>query len=176
MFHLFRKIKLLKQIYINGLDINKDSVSKIVRKNLLMQEYTRLARESQSIGITSTNYFHEKEVIISLTTYSKRIYDVYLAIETLMHQTMKPNKIILWLAEDEFTLDNIPQTLKNLQKRGLTIEFCKDLKSYKKLVPALKKYPEDIIITVDDDALYQHDLVENLVNAYKDNPNLRNCK
>ena len=126
---------------------------------------------STEAGISSEKYF-DNEIIVSLTTYDKRIYDVYLTIESLMHQTIKPNKIILWLAEDEFTLDNIPQTLKNLQKRGLMIDFCEDIKSYKKLVPALKKYPDDIIITIDDDIIYQHDLVENLLNSYRQNPEL----
>ena len=126
---------------------------------------------SVEMGITSQKH-GEHNLIVSLTSYGKRIYDVYLTIESLMCQSIKPNKIILWLAKDEFTLENVPQTLKNIQKRGLTIDFCEDIKSYKKLVPALKKYPNDIIITADDDILYQYDLIENLFNSYKQNPDL----
>jgi hypothetical protein len=89
-----------------------------------------------------------------------------------MEQTVKPNRIILWLAEDEFNLANLPHSLLKLADRGLTIEFCKDIKSYKKLVPALNKYPDDVIITVDDDVLYPFDLIENLISSYKKNPDL----
>ena len=42
----------------------------------------------------------DKEVIVSLTTYDKRYYDVYLTIESIMQGTVKPNRIILWLADE----------------------------------------------------------------------------
>jgi hypothetical protein len=126
---------------------------------------------STETGVTDEKYF-AADVIVSLTSYGGRIHDVYLAIESLMQQTVKPNKIILSLAENEFSLENIPQALKNLHKRGLTINFCEDIKSYKKLIPVLKKYPDDIIITTDDDVIYQHDFVENLLYSYRNNPEL----
>jgi len=129
----------------------------------------RLAYLCKESGITDEKTC-EHDVIVSLTSYGKRICDVYWTIESLMQQTIKPNKIILWLAEDEFNLGNIPQTLKKLQKRGLTIEFCEDIRSYKKLVPALLKYPDDIIITVDDDIIFGLDFVERLLKSYKENP------
>ncbi len=56
-------------------------------------------------------------IIVSLTTYGKRINTVHLTIKTLLNQTYTFDKIILWLAEDEFTLDTIPQELKELQKK-----------------------------------------------------------
>lgn len=157
--------KIAKQIT----DERTKQIGNELKYNTAYQEYNRLSKESTRSGISSEKYFNN-EVIVSLTTYGRRIYDIYLTIESLMNQTVKPNKIILWIAEDEFTEDTLPITLKRLIKRGLTIEFCEDIKSYKKLVPALRKYPEDIIITVDDDALYQYDLVENLLNSYKENP------
>jgi len=124
---------------------------------------------STEVGITDKKYF-SSNVIVSLTSHGKRIHDVYLTIESLMQQTVKSNIIILWLGKKEFTMDNIPVSLKKLQKRGLTIEFCEDIKSYTKLVPTLKKYPDDIIITVDDDMIYQYDLIEILLNSYRQNP------
>lgn len=54
--------------------------------------------------------------------------------------------------------------------RGLQIEFCEDLRSYLKLVPSLKMYPEASIITIDDDVIYECDLLERLVNAHKATP------
>jgi hypothetical protein len=105
-------------------------------------------------------------IIVSLTTHSKRIHDVYLVIESLLNQTLKPNKIILWLAEDEFNEHTIPLILKRQQARGLEICFCKDLKSYKKLIPTLEKYPDSIVITVDDDVIYPFAMIENLYKDY----------
>ena len=131
--------KLFNKIYYSlyrMLNIRRDLMLDIERKIRILQLQNQNF-SSVEIGITNQKYC-EHDIIISLTSYGKRIYDVYLTIESLMRQTIKPNKIILWLAEDEFSLDNIPQTLKNIQKRGLTIEFCEDIRSYKKLVPALK--------------------------------------
>jgi len=124
-------------------------------------------------GITDEQHT-ENEIIVSLTTYRRRLYDVYLAVESIMQQTMKPNRIILWLG-DELKDTDIPLTLCKQQKRGLEIRYCKDIGSYKKLIPALLAFPSAAIITVDDDLLYSFDLVENLVNAYKKNPFLINC-
>jgi glycosyltransferase involved in cell wall biosynthesis len=82
--------------------------------------------------------------------------------------------IILWLADDMKELD-IPILLQNQVKRGLTIDFCKDIRSYKKLIPTLERYPNDLVVTVDDDILYHPDMIENLINAYKDNPHFIYC-
>ena len=125
-------------------------------------------------GVSEDYNINGQRIIISLTTYEKRFYDVYLTIESLMHQTVKPNKIVLWLADDMKGLD-IPITLQNQQKRGLEIKYTKDTRSYKKLIPSLKEFPEDILITADDDVLYNHDFIENLVNAYIKEPHCIHC-
>ena len=119
-------------------------------------------------GVTDTQIC-DKEVIVSLTTYDKRFYDVYLTIESIMQGTVKPNRIILWLANEMKDL-HVPVSLQRQVERGLEIGYTKDIRSFKKLIPTLKKYPESVIITIDDDALYEYDLVENLVNGYKTDP------
>lgn len=118
----------------------------------------------------STERYCEHDIIVSLTTFGTRIEKVYLPIESIMQGTILPNRIILWLSEKEYTEEQIPQTLKLQQKRGLEIRFCKDYLSYNKLIPTLAQYPDDAIITIDDDVLYEYDIVERLVNAYKQNP------
>ena len=111
-------------------------------------------------GITNSPIVEGKNVIVSLTTYGKRLYEVYLTIESIMQQTIKPNKIILWLAEDMKSVQ-IPQTLQRQQRRGLEIKYCKDI---------LKEFPDDIIITVDDDVIYNIDTVELLLNGFRQHP------
>ena len=108
----------------------------------------------------------ENEVVVSLTTYGIRIHDVYLAIESIMQGTIKPNRIVLWLSKDEFEGKKIPLSLQNQMKRGLEIEYCEDILSYKKLIPSLKKFPNACIITIDDDLMYDFDFVERLVNTH----------
>lgn len=122
----------------------------------------------KNMGV-STHPICDKEVIVSLTSYGNRIYDVYLAIESIMQGTIKPNRIILWLS-DELKNEKLPKTLQMQATRGLEVEYCKDIRSYTKLIPALRKYPDSIIITIDDDAIYDFDIVEKLVKAYQKYP------
>ncbi len=121
-------------------------------------------------GISNQRYT-DHDIIVSLTTFGKRIHDVAFTIESLMQQSMKPNRIILWL-DNSFKDTQLPQSLINQQKRGLDINFCKDVRSYTKLVPALRNYPNDAIITFDDDLLYDYDIIERLIKAYLQNPNM----
>ncbi|RXJ82199.1 class I SAM-dependent methyltransferase [Arcobacter sp. F2176] len=117
----------------------------------------------------------KNRIIASLTTYGTRINTVHIAIETILNQTFKANKVILWLAEDEFQEKSIPESLKKLQNKGLELNFCEDIKSYKKLIPTLEKYPNDLIITFDDDIIYEKDIIEKLVDAYKKEPMVVHC-
>lgn len=105
-------------------------------------------------------------VIISLTTYGKRIHDVYLTISSIMMQSQKPNRIILWLDKNEFNENNIPDTLKILAQKGLEIRYYHNIKSYKKIIPTLLLAPNSVIITIDDDVIYPIDFIERLTQNF----------
>ena len=126
------------------------------------------ALNDKESGITSKKLC-EHEVIVSLTTYGKRLYDVAPTIESIMQGSMKPNKIVLWL-DDSMKELSLPIALKRQCERGLEISFCKDIRSYKKLIPTLYKYPDAAVITIDDDAIYHYDVVERLVNTHLQYP------
>lgn len=113
-----------------------------------------------------------KQIIVSLTSFPARIDDVKYTIFSLMQQTIKPNKIILWLGEDKFKYKekDLPKDLLKLRENGLLIKFVKDIGSYTKLIPALRQYPDSLIITVDDDIFYPKTLVEDLYQEYSNNP------
>ena len=124
---------------------------------------------NREIGISDTKYC-EHEIIVSLTTYGKRLFEVATTIESIMQGSMLPNRIILWL-DDSLKQETLPISLKLQEKRGLTIKFCKDLRSFKKLIPSMNAFPNDAIITIDDDLIYERDLVENLYRTHINNPN-----
>ncbi|MCL2007831.1 MAG: glycosyltransferase family 2 protein [Treponema sp.] len=155
--------------------INKWADRKIKYLNYVYKSeiLNNLALNSNISGI-STEKHCDNEIIISLTTFGKRLYEVYLTIESIMQQTLKPNRIILWIS-DNFIKSDIPLILQKQEKRGLEIKFCKDVYSYTKLIPALQAFPKEVIITIDDDYLYNFDLVENLFSGYKKNPNVVSC-
>lgn len=135
-----------------------------------MHEFREKSLTTRERGV-SEDRLCEHEIVVSLTSFGKRIYDVHLAIESIMQGTVKPNRIVLWLSEEEFKGKPLPRMLEMQMARGLQVEYCNDIRSYKKLVPSLKKYPEACIITIDDDAIYECDLVERLVAAHKERSN-----
>jgi len=124
-------------------------------------------------GVTEEK--REPQLIVSLTSFPERIVNIHKTISTLLNQTLKPDRVILWLAQDQFKNKekDLTEKLLELKKQGLEIRWCEDLKSYKKLVPALREFPEDIIVTADDDLYYQEDWLESLYSEYlKDSKNI----
>ena len=116
-------------------------------------------------------------IVVSLTSYPKRIKTVHRTIETLLTQTFKPDAVILWLGEEKFPdrEKDLPVTLLRLKAFGLTIEWCPDIRSYTKLVPSLRKYPNDVIVTADDDMFYRPDWLERLHASYVKDPDVIHC-
>ncbi|NLI55325.1 MAG: glycosyltransferase [Clostridiales bacterium] len=119
----------------------------------------------------------QHRIVVSLTSYPARIQYVEQAVISLLQQSTKPDRLLLWLAKDEFPsrLPSLPWKLLRLMRYGLEIRWCDNLYSYKKLIPTLKEYPNDIIITTDDDLYYNTNMIEQLYNAYLKNPNMIHC-
>lgn len=109
------------------------------------------------------------EVIVSLTSFPERMYDIHYCIYSLLNQKLKPDRVVLWLAQEEFPNGeyDIPANVLNLKKFGLEIKFCKNLMSFKKIIPALREFPDAIIVTADDDIYYADDWLELLYDNHK---------
>ena len=116
-------------------------------------------------------------VIVSVTSYPGRIRTVHRVLQAMLMQTFKPDKVVLWLGEEKFPNKeaDLPKSLLRLRDYGLTIGWCKDLRSYTKLIPALREYPDDIIVTGDDDMFYSQDWLEKLYQAYLNHPDAVLC-
>jgi len=163
--------KLLKQIKEQNKKIKKlqNQIEKSEQDEIQHINKEQISHEIEifkDCGITKEKRTHE--LIISLTTSSKKIYKLHYTIYSLLKQTMKADRIILWLAREEFPNfeEDLPKNLKNLKKQGLSIEWCENIKDYKKLIPTLKKYPNDIIITANDNIFYPESWLEQLYNEY----------
>lgn len=166
---------LLKNTFIKYRNLFRSSAKAVCeleykQRRLVMEQNILHLHES---GVTDTQY-GDHDIIVSLTTYGKRIYEVAVTIESIMEQTMKANRIILWI-DYNFRDKPLPMNLKILQKRGLEIEYCKDIRSYTKLIPSLRKYPDAAIITIDDDLIYNYDVLEHLIVAYQQDPQYIYC-
>ncbi len=146
---------ILKQL--KGMD--KNIIARLERMERLL--------EMHSYGVTETK--RKPQIIVSMTTYAGRAAVVPRVLERLMNQTVKPDRIVLYLSVENFSdrERSLPQRILDMQDMGLELRWCDgDIKSYKKLIPALKEFPNDIIITVDDDLYYDLDIVERLYDSY----------
>ena len=121
-------------------------------------------------GVTTKK--RNPQIIVSLTSFPGRIGTTHLAVNTLLRQTIKPDRVILWLSDSQFPNkeNDLPNELLKLREFGLEIKWCDDIRSYKKLIPAIKEFPDDIIVTADDDIYYEEDWLESLYDAHKKYP------
>ncbi|MCW8039111.1 glycosyltransferase [Acinetobacter entericus] len=117
-------------------------------------------------------------VIVSLTTFPDRIEKTWLVIESLIDQTIPPDKIVLTLSSKQFIngLADLPKELLSQLNRGLEIIWSEDdLRSHKKYYYVMNKYPKSKVITVDDDFFYSQGMVEHLLNANQQYPDAVIC-
>jgi len=129
-----------------------------------------LGKTSGKAGLGINTEARDEEFIVSLTSFPARIDDIWITIETILRQSFKPDKIILWLAEEQFPDKKLPHSLTKLESRGLAIKYCEDLRSHKKYYYTMKENPESIIITLDDDSYYPRDVIKDLVALHKKYP------
>ncbi len=113
-------------------------------------------------------YSGKPDLIVSLTSYPPRFATLHFTVKSLLLQRLKPTRLILWIAHADAAL--LPQKILDLQREGLEIRYCEDIKSYKKIIPALESFPEAIIVTADDDVYYWPDWLAELVAAWRQHP------
>ena len=119
---------------------------------------------------------HKKQqIIVSLTTFPARILCASKVIRSMLHQTVRADKVILCLAEEQFPERKLPKEITDIKNHRFQIIWGEDLKPHKKYYYAMKMYPESIIITVDDDIYYPDNLLEKLVESYKKFPHAVSC-
>jgi hypothetical protein len=144
----------------------------LVGKKLLDRRVPENMLASQrQVGLGINTEPREELYVVSLTSFPARINDVWIAIECLLRQTFKPDKIILCLAITQFPDKKVPDSLKKLESRGLEVRFCEeDLRAHKKYLYTLKEFPSANIITVDDDAYNDNRMLESLYLLHKKYP------
>lgn len=102
-------------------------------------------------------------LVVSMTSYPARIEQVWIAIETLRRQTVRPEKIVLVLNTVEFPGKKIPQQVRRLSKKAVEVMWVSQNGfSYDKLLPVIEAFPQATIVTVDDDKYFPRHMLEAL--------------
>jgi hypothetical protein len=111
----------------------------------------------------------ENKINICLTTISLRYYLLEKTLKNLLNQIISANITVFYSNEGFLFDEGIPdEKINYFKKLFLCINFIKvpNIGSFRKLIYALKYYPNSIIITVDDDTIYDNQLVEKMLNEY----------
>lgn len=146
MAGIVRKVQLLCDTIVGNLLKLRVNYDLYVRKQVSMS-----SQVEPMLMVTLTSYGHRLRKSVQYTLYS------------LLKQTLRPAKIVLWVDVGEFASESLPMGLQVLQRYGVEIrEYPPQIRSYKKLIPALEQFPEYHHIIVDDDLYYSSNFIQTL--------------
>ena len=91
-------------------------------------------------------------LVVTLTSYPPRFPTLAWTLRSLLDQSVAADHTVLWIAHADLPL--LPPEVLSLTDHGLQIRGCDDLRSYKKLIPALAAFPDNFLVTADDDVYY----------------------
>lgn len=162
----FRKIFMLKRLKGKIIEIQQ----KIQNKKKYKNAVTELDNQEDLFGLNFDK--RDEEIIVSLTSFPARFSKLHLVIKSMLRQTMKPDRIILYLDDDVVAdIEELPDSLKQLRKYGVEFEKREGrIKPHKKYYYAIKEHPDSTIITIDDDIIYPQNLIEELYKVHKKFP------
>ena len=115
----------------------------------------------------------KERIIVSLTSIPAAIPYAVQAIRSILEGSMRPDKIVLYLDTEKFPDGTLPHEIETLKNEIPIFEARFDpaeIRSYKKLIPALRDFPEDVIVTIDDDIDYPPHTLRNLVRMHERMP------
>jgi hypothetical protein len=110
-------------------------------------------------------------ITVCLTSISPNIDILHPTLRSLVEQSLKPDRIVLYLSEEPYLLDKgFPGRKVPAFPPVVEVRWTKNTGPFRKLLPLLREYwgKDEIIITVDDDTVYHSELVEKMVTAYKE--------
>lgn len=111
------------------------------------------------------------KVILSMATISSRKQRLLENLESLLKQSYFFDKLIINIDEEISEEDfKFYQCIPVLDERIEIKSRPGKWRSCNKLIWTLKEYPDDVIITVDDDVYYPVDSILHLVNGYHKHP------
>lgn len=119
-------------------------------------------------------HWAEHEVVVSMTSFPGAIDYVAGAVSSLLNGAVLPDRIVLYISPSQFEGKELPEELKALERDNEIFEirpYEPDIRSYRKLVPALDDFPNAIIVTVDDDVAYDRHMLESLLKLHLRFPN-----
>lgn len=113
-----------------------------------------------------------EKILVGLTTWRKRVHNVMRVLDSIMHQTIVPDEIILSVSTQDFPhmRDDFPEDLNQYIDNNPKIKlkwFVENYKGWKKHLGMLEcAEDDDLMICIDDDHLYPGNFIEILYKSY----------
>jgi hypothetical protein len=133
-----------------------------------LQCYYSTKKSYKSLNNPNRDY----HIVVSLTSFPARFNTLHYALKSILTQSMKPDLIFLCLTKSEVKDESeLPPSVLALKQYGLRIFFADDnLKPHNKYYYAMKLYPNSLLVTIDDDNMYDKNLIQDLYNSFLKNP------
>lgn len=126
-------------------------------------DVSRIVRIAEIKGPLNLSDRPRANLVVSLTSYGDRLKTCHLAIKSILDQELVPSRVVLWL-DDETNGIRLPEELTGLVPLGVEIRRgCNNLRGHKKYFYAMREFGNLPIITIDDDVLYDRDVISTLV-------------
>tara|TARA_B100001093_G_C26858909_1_gene1028853 strand:+ start:1196 stop:2014 length:819 start_codon:yes stop_codon:yes gene_type:complete len=137
-----------------------------------LKEYFPSFLQSFRLNRPDKGYFFENknilDVIVSLTAIESRLDNLHLVLKSIWDNPDIPKSIVLNL---HLRFENkLPHTLSELQGTHFEIHYTELDCPHAKLIPSLKRFPNDCIISCDDDLLYQKNWLKLLYETHLKHP------
>lgn len=115
----------------------------------------------------------KQKVIVSMTSFPAAIPYAAQAIMSILDGSVIPDKVVLYLTFSQFGERGVPKDLLDIADHYPFFEIRNydiDIRSYRKLIPALQDFPDAVIVTVDDDVAYHKNMLRDLLRLHEQIP------
>ena len=117
----------------------------------------------------------DKKLIVTYTSFPARINGAHIPAQRMLSNSIAPDKVVLYLAKTQFPneLEDASEELRNLLQNEPKFEVRfveKDTRQFKALMSAVRDFPDDYIINIDDDMRYRRDTIFALLSRAAKHP------
>lgn len=108
---------------------------------------------------------NNEQLVVSLTSFPGAIKYAAAAVRSILEGSLLPDKLVLYVTNSQFEAGDMPEELLKMEKENEIFEirnYSRDIRSYRKLIPALRDFPKSVIVTIDDDVRYDRDMLKSL--------------
>lgn len=138
-------------------------------KEIPLSLYSELYLKSLNSNQLKEVKSNQSDIVVSFTSIPSRLKKVHITVRSILNQELQPKKIILWLNESD--KQYVPKSLLKLEGAIFSIKYVALNCPHIKLVYALEHFPQDCIVTCDDDFIYDKNWLKRLSEEHKKQPN-----